>query len=92
MCKCQTESKDPCGDGFSFPRVKRDKPRFEFSKFDASSLAALAELRDHFQRLGRLIDGIGPSRPTSLAATKLEETYMWSVRAIGEAQQKENGG
>jgi hypothetical protein len=88
MCKCQTESKGPSG-----PSIRRAKPsRFEFSKFDASSLAALAELRDHFQRLGRLIDGIGPSRPTSLAATKLEETYMWSVRAIGEAQQKENGG
>ena len=66
--------------------------RFEFSRFDASSLAALAELRERFQRLGRQIECIGPGRPTNLAMSKLEECYMWTVKAVTDAQRKEPGG
>lgn len=65
--------------------------RFDHTEFDASSEAALNELRKEFEKLRQLIEGIGPARPTSLALTKLDECYMWTVGAIADAQRKEPG-
>ena len=73
--------------------MRRKPDLFEFPNLDASSLAALAELRERFQQLAKQIEGIGlgPTRPISLAMTKLEESYMWTVRAISHAQREEHG-
>ncbi len=60
--------------------------RFDYVKYDNSSMVDQEEAKDLCRKLEHLIDGLGAGRAQSLALTKLEEVYMWIGKAIRDEQ------
>ena len=67
--------------------------RFSYVKYDQASIDAQNALREHFEALETLVEILftANSRPKSLMLTALEEAYMWSGKAIRDAQIKRTG-
>lgn len=69
--------------------------RFDYVKYDPRALDTQASAKGAFSALGEAIESIeqrdGKSRETSLALTKLEESYLWLGKHIRNDQVKRNG-
>lgn len=60
--------------------------RFSYVKYDAQSVAAQETLKGQFEVLETLVDALPNGRAKSLVMTHLEEAYMWTGKAIRDAQ------
>lgn len=60
--------------------------RFSYVKYDAVSAAAQEALKGHFETIEELVNELPDSREKSLCLTALEEAYMWTGKAIRDAQ------
>lgn len=60
--------------------------RFSYVKYDEQSVRAQETIKSHFEILEALVDALPASREKSLCMTKLEEAYMWTGKAIRDAQ------
>ena len=60
--------------------------RFSYVKYDQQSAAAQETLKGHFEALEALVEALPNSRAKSLVMTHLEEAYMWTGKAIRDAQ------
>ncbi len=61
--------------------------RFAYVAYDAEASQKQAVFKAEVERLALLIESqLKPSRPSSLALTKLEEVYMWVGKAIRDEQ------
>ncbi len=61
--------------------------RFAYVAYDAEASQKQAVFKTEVERLELLIESqLKPSRPSSLALTKLEEVYMWVGKAIRDEQ------
>jgi hypothetical protein len=60
--------------------------RFSYVKYDEQAMAQQMELRLKFEELEGLCDKLENGRAKSLVFTKLEETYMWTGKAIRDTQ------
>jgi hypothetical protein len=65
--------------------------RFDYVKYDQVAQDTQNLLKNMFQGIETVLSGLGNNRATSLAATKLEEAYMWVGKAIRDDQIKRNG-
>jgi len=75
----------------NFRRTKRKgetqmSKRFSYVKYDEQSAAAQETLKSHFEAVELLVDALPNSREKSLCLTALEEAYMWTGKAIRDAQ------
>lgn len=59
-------------------------------KYDVVSTSALAILKQ-FQKMYGLIEILCSSRDTSLALTKLQQSYMWCLQEIRDDQLERTG-
>ena len=60
--------------------------RFDNVQYDAASTLMHAGIKAKFEELEAMIEALPGSRPTSLALTSLEESYMWVGKAIRDDQ------
>lgn len=60
--------------------------RFSYVKYDPESARAQEAFKLHFETLEILVDGLPDGRAKSLCLTALEEAYMWTGKAIRDAQ------
>jgi hypothetical protein len=61
--------------------------RFDYVKYDEKATTDQAVFKALCGELELIITArLAPSRPTSLALTKLEEVYMWIGKAIRDEQ------
>lgn len=60
--------------------------RFSYVKYDDASAAQQAELKAAFEAVEALVAKLQPGRAQALVLTKLEEAYMWTGKAIRDAQ------
>lgn len=60
--------------------------RFSYVKYDEQSTAAQETIKQQFEVLEALVDALPDSRAKSLCLTALEEAYMWTGKAIRDAQ------
>lgn len=60
--------------------------RFSYVKYDQQSKNAQETLKSHFEAVELLVDALPDSRAKSLVMTHLEEAYMWTGKAIRDAQ------
>jgi hypothetical protein len=60
--------------------------RFDYVKYDAQSTAAQETLKAHFEAVEALVQALPDGRAKSLVLTHLEEAYMWTGKAIRDAQ------
>lgn len=60
--------------------------RFSYVKYDAESTRAQEAFKLNFETLEILVDGLPDGRAKSLCLTALEEAYMWTGKAIRDAQ------
>jgi hypothetical protein len=65
--------------------------RFSYTKYDAQSMTQQQELRVKFEELEALVDKLPKGRASALVYTKLEEAYMWTGKAIRDAQIERTG-
>lgn len=68
--------------------------RFSYVKYDYAAIATQNEFKAEFEKLEDMLNHLSsftPSRPISLALTKLEEAYMWVGKAIRDDQIARNG-
>ncbi len=65
--------------------------RFDYVAYDATATAQQAALKEQFQAVEALVNGLGPTRGQALVLTKLEEAYMWAGKAIRDGQIMRNG-
>lgn len=67
--------------------------RFDYVKYDEVSAFKQGLLKDAYALLTELIEKqVGPGRGTSLALTKLEESYMWIGKQLRDEQIARDGG
>ena len=62
--------------------------RLSYVKYDDESAKQQEELKAVFEQVEELVDKLEEGRARSLAYTKLEEAYMWTGKAIRDAQIK----
>lgn len=62
------------------------KGRFSYVQYDDDHKVAQENAKCLVENLEEFIEGWGPSRPASLALTKLEEVYMWIGKMIRDDQ------
>ena len=60
----------------------RDAMRPRHRELPESEREAMAAVKDLAAELWDLVDGLGASRETSIAKTKIEEAAMWAVKHI----------
>ncbi len=61
--------------------------RFDYITYDDQAAAFQLEMKTSFQLiLKTLTESLCMSRERQLALTKLEETYVWVCKAVGEDQ------
>ena len=60
--------------------------RFSYVKYDEQSQAQQEELKDLFEEIESVVNDLPDSREKSLCLTALEEAYMWTGKAIRDAQ------
>lgn len=60
--------------------------RFSYVKYDEISTKAQEALKNRFEALEELVAELPESRPKALCLTALEEAYMWTGKAIRDAQ------
>ena len=65
--------------------------RFDYVAYDATAKELQANFKTLFEVLAKALEELGPNRPTSLALTALEESYMWVGKAIRDNQIERNG-
>lgn len=66
--------------------------RFDYVKYDEEAAFKQAIIKDAFSLLAELLEKqLGPGRATSLALTKLEESYMWVGKQIRDEQVAKSG-
>lgn len=69
-----------------------NKPnRFDYVAYDETATNLQADFKFAFQAIENRLATLGATRHTSLAATKLEEAYMWIGKAIRDDQINRNG-
>lgn len=68
------------------------RPRIDLQhvEFNARTQADCDDLRYQFDCLIEKVEALGPSRPGSLALTKLEEAFMWTGKALRDRQVKDD--
>ncbi len=64
---------------------------FDYVKYDEHSLALQIQFKDLFCQIEKELKAFDPTRESSLAVTKLEESYMWIGKVIKNDQIKRNG-
>jgi hypothetical protein len=62
--------------------------RFSYIQYDRHATEQQAQLKAKFEELEVLCNALEDGRPKSLVMTKLEEAYMWTGKAIRDAQIK----
>lgn len=65
--------------------------RFCYVKYDARSTAAQEALKAQFEVIETLVEALSASREKSLCLTALEESYMWTGKAIRDQQIERDG-
>lgn len=60
--------------------------RFSYVKYDELSANAQEALKGRFEAVEELVNEMPESRAKSLCLTHLEEAYMWTGKAIRDAQ------
>lgn len=61
--------------------------RFSYIKYDEHSVAKQENLKKMYEGIEEYVNkNLGPSRAQSLILTKLEESYMWTGKAIRDEQ------
>lgn len=61
--------------------------RFSYIKYDLTSISHQQAFKELFERLESLANGLlVDGRPKALLMTALEEAYMWTGKAIRDAQ------
>lgn len=60
--------------------------RFDYVKYDERSKVNQETFKKHFENLELVVDALPDSRAKSLVLTHLEEAYMWTGKAIRDAQ------
>lgn len=60
--------------------------RFNYVRYDEMSTQQQEKAKTMCEEMEKFISELGHSRPTSLALTALEETYMWIGKAIRDNQ------
>jgi hypothetical protein len=65
--------------------------RFNFIAYDELSAAQSGRIRDAMQSVEAQLLLLPEGRPRSLALTKLEEAFMWSGKAVRDAQLEREG-
>ncbi len=67
--------------------------KFDPVLFDNEAIAHVSKIRTAAERLDLLIGSMLPTRAQRIARRKLEEAFMWSVKAAGREQLlRERGG
>lgn len=56
--------------------------RFSYVKYDEQAMKQQQELKEAFEKVEKLVDGLAPGRAQALVYTKLEEAYMWTGKAV----------
>lgn len=65
--------------------------RFSYVKYDEQSTEQQAALKAQFEEVECLVNRLPDGRAKSLVLTKLEEAYMWTGKAIRDAQIERQG-
>jgi hypothetical protein len=60
--------------------------RFSYVKYDEEAQTQQELLKKQFEVLEAMVDTLPESRPKALCLTALEEAYMWTGKAIRDAQ------
>jgi hypothetical protein len=60
--------------------------RFSYVKYDQKSMEVQAKLRAQFEAIETTLAELPDGRPKSLCLTALEEAYMWTGKAVRDAQ------
>lgn len=60
--------------------------RFSYVKYDAESVQIQESLKAKYEEIEKLVEPLPNSREKSLILTALEESYMWTGKAIRDAQ------
>ena len=63
-------------------RVANSPMRHAYRVLSDEEKAQMAAIKDLGQRFLDVLDGLGHSRETSLARTKIEEAVMWAVKHV----------
>ena len=79
------EAKDPAMshvDSASNDRTANNAVRHQYRVLSDAEKAQMVALKDKGAEFLALVDGLGSSRETSLAKTKIEEAVMWAVKHV----------
>lgn len=63
-------------------RTVNNTMRHQYRVLTDAEKANMQAIKDEGMRFHELVSGLGNSRETSLAKTKIEEAVMWAVKAI----------
>jgi hypothetical protein len=98
VCRCgavfTTASDRSAGECFGCGRPvtkETQVSRFNFIAYDELSAAQSGRIRDAMQSVEAQLLLLPEGRPRSLALTKLEEAFMWSGKAVRDAQLEREG-